>query len=96
MNLFSFFGLEVDLISDFELLEAIENSLEMAIPEGGSIFTIKNPESWFQAGREVRQFFREEAPRRLSENGAAFLLHILQEQGKGFSDIIEEESHYKH
>lgn len=88
MNLYSFFGLEVDLISDFELLEAIEGSSQLAIPEEQSIFAVKTPQSWLSAGQEVRQAFRDEIPRRLSENGAAFLLHLLQEYGDGFSDLM--------
>lgn len=68
MNLYSFFGLEVDLISDFELLEAIEGSSQLAIPEEQSIFAVKTPQSWLSAGQEVRQAFRDEIPRRLSEN----------------------------
>mgnify|MGYP006267821663 CR=1 FL=1 len=88
MKLYTFFGLEIDLISDYELLEAIEASSQLPIPEEQSIFSVKNPQLWLEAGQELRQALREELPHRLSEAASAFFLHILQEHGEGYSDLM--------
>jgi hypothetical protein len=90
MKLHQFFGLEIDLISEYELLEAIEASGQLPLPEEQSIFAVKSPQDWIRAGQEVRRAFREETAQRLSELGSAFLLHVLQEFGEGFSDLTVE------
>lgn len=90
MNLYQYFGLEIDLISDYELLEAIELSAQIPLPEEQSIFCVKDPNDWLLAGQEVRRAFRDERPYQLSELGSAFLLHVLQEHGEGYSDLMVE------
>jgi len=81
-------GIEIDLISDYELLEALELSGHLPMPEEQSIFALKNPMDWVLAGQEVRQAFREELPYQLSEMGSAFFLHVLQEYGEGLSELL--------
>jgi hypothetical protein len=90
MNVYHYFGLEIDLISEYELLEAIELSAQLPQPEEQSIFCVKDPNDWLLAGQEVRQAFREELPHQLSELGSAFLIQVLQEHGEGYSDLMVE------
>jgi hypothetical protein len=90
MNLYHYFGLEIDLISEYELLEAIELSAQLPWPVEQSIFSVKDPNDWLLAGEELRRCFREELPTQLSELGSAFLLHILQEHGEGYSHLMVE------
>jgi hypothetical protein len=90
MNQYQHFGLEIDLISEYELLEAIELSAQLPWPVEQSIFSLKDPNDWLLAGEEVRRVFREELPVQLSELGSAFLLHVLQEHGEGYSDLMVE------
>lgn len=90
MKQYQYFGLEIDLISEYELLEAIELSAQLPWPVEQSIFSLKDPNDWLLAGEEVRRTFREELPVQLSELGSAFLLHVLQEHGEGYSDLMVE------
>ncbi len=90
MKLYQFFGLEIDLIPDYELLGAIEVSTQLPIPEEQSIFSVKSPATWLRAGQGVRQAFRDELPYRMTEFESAFFLHVVQENAEGFSDLLVE------
>jgi len=87
MKIHQYFSLEVNLISDTDIEQTIEESIDLPYPKEASIFTIFSPEDWLRAGREVRQAFRQEKPQTLSYLASGFFIDLLDYCGEDYSEI---------